>query len=157
MASDATTEKIRDKNKIRFNSRQAVRSNSFMSKEAPGGGKIKSKKHAAHSLLLLPLAPLLRFLSLSLSLSRHDAMNLSALNRTPVHHGTPSSLRAASIQTSLSTPEVRRSVGPEPCRAPNALKSSLKLFCLCCGGWPVPGSSPPPPLEFRGEQEPLRE
>ena len=36
---DATTEKIRDKNKNRFNSRQAVRSNLFMSKEAPSGDK----------------------------------------------------------------------------------------------------------------------
>ena len=39
MAPDATTEKIRDKNKSKFKSRQAVRSNPFMSKEAPSGGK----------------------------------------------------------------------------------------------------------------------
>ena len=39
MAPDATTEKIPDENKSRFNSRQAVRSNPSMSKEAPGGGK----------------------------------------------------------------------------------------------------------------------
>ena len=39
MAPDATTEKIRDKNKSRFNSRQAVRSNPFVSKEAPSGVK----------------------------------------------------------------------------------------------------------------------
>ena len=76
----------------------------------------------------------------------HDAINLSASNRTPVYHGTPSSLCAASIQTSLSTPKVYRSVGVEPCRAPNALKSSLKLYCQCCGGWPGPGSSPPSSL-----------
>ena len=43
MAPDATTEKIRDENKSRFNSRQAVRSNSFMSKEAPGGGKSRQQ------------------------------------------------------------------------------------------------------------------
>ena len=36
----------------------------------------------------------------------------------------------------LSTPKVRRSVDVEPCRAPNALKSSLKLFRQCCAGWP---------------------
>ena len=35
MAPDATTDKIRDKSKSRFNSRQAVRSSPFMSKEAP--------------------------------------------------------------------------------------------------------------------------
>ena len=34
MAPDVTTEKIRGKNKSRFNSRQAVRSNSFVSEEA---------------------------------------------------------------------------------------------------------------------------
>ena len=72
-----------------------------------------------------------------------------------MYHGTPSPLRAASVQTSLSTPKVRRSVGVEPCRAPNALKSSLKLFYQCCAGWPGPGSSPP--LESLGEQQPLRE
>ena len=32
MAPDATAEKIRDKNKSKFNSRQAVRSNPFMNK-----------------------------------------------------------------------------------------------------------------------------
>ena len=56
MAPDATTEKIRDKSKSRVNSRQAVRSNLFMSKEAPSGcksgqqnkklGKSKQKKTA---------------------------------------------------------------------------------------------------------------
>ena len=35
----AITEKIQDKKKSRLNSRQAARSNPFMSKEAPGGGK----------------------------------------------------------------------------------------------------------------------
>ena len=46
MAPDATTEKIRDKNKKnRFNSsRQAVTSIPFMSKEAPGGGKSSRKQ-----------------------------------------------------------------------------------------------------------------
>ena len=39
MAPDATTEKIWDKNKSRFNSRQAARSNPFMSKGGPSGGK----------------------------------------------------------------------------------------------------------------------
>ena len=39
MAPDATTEKIRDKHKSKLNSRQAVRSNPFMSKEAPSGCK----------------------------------------------------------------------------------------------------------------------
>ena len=63
-----------------------------------------------------------------------------------MYHGTPSPMRAASVQTSLSTPKVCRSVGVEPCRAPNALKSSLKLFCQCCAGWPGPGSSPPSSL-----------
>ena len=43
MAPDATTETMRDKNKSRFNSRQAVRSNPFMSKEAPGEGKSKQE------------------------------------------------------------------------------------------------------------------
>ena len=43
MAPDATTEKVQGKNKSRFNSRQAVRSNPFMSKEAPGGGKSKQQ------------------------------------------------------------------------------------------------------------------
>ena len=76
----------------------------------------------------------------------HDTINLSAPNRTPVYHGSPSSLRAASVRTSLSTPKVRRSVGLEPCRAPNVLKSSHKLFCQCCAGWPGPGSSPPSSL-----------
>ena len=72
----------------------------------------------------------------------NDAINLSARNRTSAYHGTPTSLRAASVQTSLSTPKVRRSVDVEPCRAPNALKSSLKLFYKCCAGWPGPVSSP---------------
>ena len=72
----------------------------------------------------------------------HDVIHLSALNRTPVYHGAPSSLRAASVQTSLSTPKVCRSVGVEPCRAPNALKSSLKFFCQCCASWPGPGFYP---------------
>ena len=72
-----------------------------------------------------------------------------------MYHGTPSPLRAASVQTSLSTPKVRRSVGVEPCRTPDALKSSLKLFCQCCAGWLGPGSSHP--LESLGEQQPLRE
>ena len=44
MAPDATTEKLRDKNKSRFTSGQAVRSNSFMSKESPGGGKSREQK-----------------------------------------------------------------------------------------------------------------
>ena len=100
-----------------------------------------------------------RFTSRSLLASSwllcHDVINLSTPNITPVYHGTPSSLRAASVQTSLSTPKVRRSVGVEPCRAPNALKSSLKLFSQCCAGWPGPGSSPPP--ESPGVQQPLRE
>ena len=43
MAPDAITEKIRDKHKSRFNSRQAVRSNPFMSKEVPGGGKSRQQ------------------------------------------------------------------------------------------------------------------
>ena len=43
MAPDATTEKLRDKNKSRFNSRQAVRSNPFMGKEAPSGGKSRQQ------------------------------------------------------------------------------------------------------------------
>ena len=42
MAPDATTEKIQE-NKSRFNSRQAVRSNLFMSKEAPSGGKSRQQ------------------------------------------------------------------------------------------------------------------
>ena len=75
--------------------------------------------------------------------------------QNPVYHGTPPSLRAASVQTSLSTPKGRRSVGVEPCRAPNALKSSLKLFCQCCAGWLGPGS--PSLLKSLGEQQPLRE
>ena len=93
-----------------------------------------------------------RNLLASSSLLCHNAINLSAPSRTPVYHGTPSLLRAASVQTSLSTPKVRRSVGVEPCRAPNALKSSLKLFCQCCAG-----SRVFPPLESLGEQQPLRE
>ena len=84
-----------------------------------------------------------RNLLASSSLLCHDAINLSAPSRTPVYHGTPSPLRAASVQTSLSTPKVRRSVGVGPCRAPNALKSSLKLFCQCCTSWSGPGSPPP--------------
>ena len=84
-----------------------------------------------------------RNLLASSSLLCHDAINISAPNRTPVYHGTPSPLGAASVQTSMSTPKVRRSVGVEPCRAPNVLKSSLKLFCQCCAGWPGPGSTPP--------------
>ena len=87
-----------------------------------------------------------RNLLASSSLLCLDVINLSAPNRTPVYHSTPSSLRAASVQTSLSTPKVRRSVDVEPCRAPNASKSSLKLFCQCCAGWPGPGSSPPSSL-----------
>ena len=79
MTPDATTGKIRDKNKSWFDSRQAVRSNPFMSKEARGCGKSEQQKkngkketkekppknngQAAHSLLLL--APSLRFPSLS--------------------------------------------------------------------------------------------
>ena len=62
------------------------------------------------------------------------------------HSPNTSSVNRASVQTSLSTPKVRRSVGVEPCRAPNALKSSLKLFCQCCAGWPGPGSPPPSSL-----------
>ena len=190
---DATTEKIRNKNKSRLNSRQAVRSNPFMSQEAQvevnQGSKIKNWEkinkrkttqknsgRAAHSLLLL--APFLPFPSLSSPpsfsafplfvfwfassalaaqftsrnllacswLLCHDAINLSAPNRTPMYHGTPPSLRAASVQTSLSTPKVRRSVGVERCRAPNVLKESLKLFCRCCAGRPGPGSPPPSSL-----------
>ena len=44
MAPDVTSEEIRDKNKSRFNSWQAVRSNPVMSKEAPGGGKSRQQK-----------------------------------------------------------------------------------------------------------------
>ena len=73
----------------------------------------------------------------------HDAINFSNPNRIPVYHGTHSSLRTASVQTSLSTPKVRRSVGAEPCRAPNSLKSSLKLFCQCCTAGRGPGLPPP--------------
>ena len=90
-----------------------------------------------------------RNLLASSSLLCHAAINLSAPNRTPVYHGTPFPLRAASVQTSLSTPKVRRSVGLEPCRAPNALKSSIKLFCQCFAGWPGPGSSPPSSLSAK--------
>ena len=43
MAPDATTKKIRDRNKSRFNLRQAVRSNSFTSKEAPNGGESRQQ------------------------------------------------------------------------------------------------------------------
>ena len=137
MAPDANTEKMRDKNKSRINSRQAVRSNPFMSKEAPSGGKSRQQ------IMVTSNALAARFMLASSWLLCHDAMNLSAPNRTTVYHGTTSSLRDASVQTSPSTPKVRRSVGVEPCRAPNALKSSLKLFCQCCAGWPGPGSSPP--------------
>ena len=100
-----------------------------------------------------------RFTSRSLlapsSLLCHDAINISAPNRTPVCHSTPSPLRAASVQTSLSTPKVRRLVGVEPCRAPNALKSSLKLSLpvLC----QLTGSRVSPPLESFGEQQSLRQ
>ena len=208
MAPDATTEKVRDENKSRFKSRQAVRSNPFMSKEAPSGGKSRQRKEkwkkvskrktakeinkmdrlltryniittSALSTLFLSLPlpssafPLVvfgfwftsndalaaRFTSRDLLASSwllcHDAINLSAPNRTPVYHGTPC-LRAASVQTSLSTPKVRRSVGVEPCRAPNALKLSLKLFLpeLCRL---VEARVSPPPLESLGEQQPLRE
>ena len=87
-----------------------------------------------------------RFTSRSLLASSwllcHDAINPSAPNRNPVYHGTPSSLRATYVQTSLSTSKVRRSVGVEPRRASNALKSSLKLIYQCCAGWPGPGPSP---------------
>ena len=84
----------------------------------------------------------------------HDAISLFAPNRTFMYHGTPASLRAASVQTSLSTPKVRRSLGVEPCRAPNALESSLKLFCQWCAGCPGPGLLP---IESSGEQQPLWE
>ena len=87
-----------------------------------------------------------RNLLTSSSLLCHDAINLSARNRTPVYHGAPSPLRAASVRTSLSAPKVRLSVGVEPYRALNALKSFLKLFYHCCTGWPCPGSSPPSSL-----------
>ena len=73
----------------------------------------------------------------------HDAINFSTPNIIPVYHGTPSSLLAASVQTSLSTPKVRRSVDVEPRRAPNALESPLKLFYQRCAGWPGAVSSPP--------------
>ena len=43
MTPDATTEKIRDKNKSRYNWRQAVRSNPFMIKKAPSGGKSRQQ------------------------------------------------------------------------------------------------------------------
>ena len=43
MVPDASTEKTRDKIRSRFNSRQAVRSNPFMSKEALGGGKLRQQ------------------------------------------------------------------------------------------------------------------
>ena len=43
MAPDATTEKIREKDKSRFDSRQAVMSNPFMSKEARSGGKSRQQ------------------------------------------------------------------------------------------------------------------
>ena len=115
-----------------------------MSNEAPSGGKSKQQIMAHQQLLATRFTS--RSLLASSSLLCHDAKNLSAPNRTPVYHGTHSSLRAASVQTSLSTPKVRRSVGVEPCRVPNALKSSLKLFCQCCGGCPGPGSSPPSSL-----------
>ena len=112
-----------------------------MSKEAPSGGKSRQQIIVHQSLAA-------RFTSRSLLASSwplcHDAIHLSARNRTPVYHGIPFSLRAASVQTSLSTPKVRRSVGGvEPCRASNALKSSLKLLCKCYADWPRPGSSPP--------------
>ena len=66
-------------------------------------------------------------------------------------------LRAVFVQTSVSTPEVRRSVGVEPCRASNTLESSLKLFCQCCAGWPGLGPGSSPPVESLGKQQPLRE
>ena len=43
MAPDATTGKIRYINKSIFNSRQVVRSNPFMRKEAPSGGKSRQQ------------------------------------------------------------------------------------------------------------------
>ena len=132
MAPDAITEKIRDKDKSRFNSRQVVRPNPFKSKEAPSEGKSRQQIWFTSNALAA------RFTSRSLLASSwllcHDAINLSPPNKTLVYHSTPSSLRAASVQTSLSTPKVRRSVGVEPCRAPNAFKSSLKRFCQCCAG-----------------------
>ena len=45
MAPDATTEKIRDKNKSGFNSRQGGQVKPVhVSKEAPGGGKSRQKR-----------------------------------------------------------------------------------------------------------------
>ena len=44
------------------------------------------------------MAQIERSLLASSSLLCHDAINLSAPNRTPMYHGTPSPLRAASVQ-----------------------------------------------------------
>ena len=108
MAPDATTEKIRDKNKSRFNLRQAVRSNPFMSEEASSGGKSrqqnkklgkssqkknlhKNKGNAAHLLLLL--APFLRFLVSSYMESNSrlvaDGYTTSSAAVSPTLRGAP--------------------------------------------------------------------
>ena len=131
------TRQIRDKNKNKNTTglppgKRSGQTRLWEKKKAPSGGN--SRQHImAHQ-----HSSAARFTSRNLlassSLLCHDAINLSAPSRTPVYHGTPSPLRAASVQTSLSTPKVRRSVGVEPCRAPNALKSSLKLNVQYNGG-----------------------
>ena len=121
--------KNKNKNKNRFNSRQAVRSNPLMSKE----GQVVEVNQGT-KLWLTSNSLAARFTSHSLlassSLLHQDAIDLSAPNRTPVYHDAPSSLRAAYVQTSLSTPKVRRSVGVEPCRAPNVL-STVEPSFIC--------------------------
>ena len=76
MAPGATTAKILDKITGRLNSRQAVRSNPFMSKEAPNGGKSRYQI-MVHQQYALAARFTSRTLLVLFWLLYHDAINLS--------------------------------------------------------------------------------
>ena len=73
----------------------------------------------------------------------HLAMNLSAPCSTPVFHGIPPCTFAASVQTALGIPKVRRSPSLDLRVASNALQSSIRHIRQFCSGFPLCGSCPP--------------
>ena len=69
-----------------------------------------------------------------------EVMNFLAPCNTPLCHGAPTSIFAARVHTTLSTPNVRGLSTVEPSVAPNAWKSSLRQSSQFFSWRHLPGS-----------------
>ena len=145
---------MRDKNKNKFNSRQAVRSNPFMSNEAPSGGKSRQKV-IAHQQLFSRSIYLAWPASLFFALvpRRHKPLRPQQNPCVPRHFPPPCllplsrracRLRKSTDQLAWSRVELRMPLEVVP-------QAFLPVLCRLAGARFFP------PLESLGEQQPLRE